>query len=231
MSDSDAARAAAVAKALEMVEPGTTIGLGSGRAVFALAAAIGKKWPDGAPIQAVAASTSTSAHAKGAKIPLVKLEDVDHLDCAFDGSDEVDPDLNLTKGGGAAMLREKLIAAASRHVVIMVEDFKLVDRLGQKTNLPVEIVPFGWQTTLWRLESLSPEADLRIDDDGEPIKTDEGNFIIDIAIPAQASLRTFANDVKLTLGVVEHGLFFQRANEVIVGYGDGSTKILTRKSD
>ncbi len=230
MSDEDAARAAAVSAALEMIEPGTTIGLGSGRAVFALTDAIGARWSGEASIRAVVASTKTFEHARDSGIQVVDLAEVDHLDNAFDGADEVDPDLNLIKGNGAAMLREKLIVAASRHVVIMVEEQKQVEHLGRRTRLPVEIIPFGWQTTLWRLESLTNEAALR-KQDGLPVRTDEGNFIIDIAIPQQQELRTFATDVKLTLGVVDHGLFLNRVSEVIVGHGDGSITVVTRRTD
>ena len=227
---SDTARAAVVAEALEMIEPDTTIGLGSGRAVFALVDAIGKRWPNGAPLRAVAASNATSDLITKAGIELVDLSDVNHLDVAFDGADEVDPQLNLIKGGGAAHLREKLVIAVARRVVIMVESHKLVDRLGESRSLPVEIVRFGWQTTVHRLEGLSPEVTLRVKDN-EPVVTDGGNYIADIVIPQQSELRRFANDVKLTLGVVEHGVFYQRASEVIVGYEDGNTKRLTRHTD
>ncbi|HEV2918690.1 MAG TPA: ribose-5-phosphate isomerase A, partial [Actinomycetota bacterium] len=136
----DPARAAAVAAARRRIEPGMTVGLGSGRAVFALIDVLGATWDPPAPLRAVAASSRTEARARAAGIDLVDLDGGRVLDLAVDGADEVDPALRLLKGGGGALLREKLVLAAARHVVIVAEAPKLVDRLGATRALPVEVV-------------------------------------------------------------------------------------------
>jgi ribose 5-phosphate isomerase A len=175
----------------------------------------------------VVASSRTEARARAAGIELVSLDDDLTLDLAVDGADEVDPDLALLKGGGGALLREKLVLAAARHVVIVAEAPKLVDRLGTTRALPVEVVRFAWPTTRRRLLDLLPTATLRRTTDGTPVVTDEGHHLLDCEIPP-GDLTTLAAAVKSTLGVVEHGLFPNQADEVLVGQPNGEVQVLRR---
>jgi ribose 5-phosphate isomerase A len=223
----DPERAAAVAAARQRVEPGMTIGLGSGRAVFALVDLLAAGGPEPGRLRAVVASSRTEARARAAGIELVSLDDDLTLDLAVDGADEVDPDLALLKGGGGALLREKLVLAAARSVVIVAEAPKLVDRLGTTRALPVEIVRFAWPTTRRRLLDLLPTATLRRTPDGAPVVTDEGHHLLDCQLPA-GDLAALAAAVKSTLGVVEHGLFPDQADEVLLGQPDGTVRVLHR---
>jgi ribose 5-phosphate isomerase A len=222
----DPARRAAVTAARELIEPGMTIGLGSGRAVFALVALVGATWSGPQPLRAVAASARTEARARAAGIELVALDGDLTLDLAVDGADEVDPRLALLKGGGGALLREKLVLAAARSALIVAEAPKLVDRLGATRPLPVEVVRFAWPTTRRRLLDLVPEATLRHTGTGVPFVTDEGHLLLDCAIP-DGDLPTLAAAVKSTLGVVEHGLFPDTADRVLLGQPDGSVRVLS----
>lgn len=227
MSSSDTARSAAVHLAVHSIEAGTTISLGSGRAVFALVDAIAERWPGGAPIRATVASALTAARAERAGIPIVDLTGTVQIRTAYDGADEVDDQLRLIKGGGAALLREKLLLAAADHVVILAEAPKRVERLGQTRTLPVEVVRYGWQTTAERVEALTGSSTLRCQDDGTPVVTDEGHFLLDVPVP-QGDIEAIASTLKGTLGVVEHGLFLHEADEVLIGNDDGGVTTLRR---
>ncbi|HZA82849.1 MAG TPA: ribose-5-phosphate isomerase RpiA [Actinomycetes bacterium] len=223
----DSARAAAVVAARRLIEPGMTVGLGSGRAVFALIDVLAATWASPTPVRAVVASSRTEARARAAGIDLVGLDGDRVLDLAVDGADEVDPALRLLKGGGGALLREKLILAGARRVVILAEAPKLVDRLGATRALPVEVVRFAWPTTRRRLLGLVPEATLRRGPDGGPVVTDEGHHLLDCAVP-DGDLEELAVAVKATLGVVEHGLFVDQADQVLLGRPDGTVRELSR---
>ena len=223
----DPARTAAVAAVRERIEPGMTIGLGSGRAVFALVDLLATSWAGRRPLRAVVASSRTAARARAAGIELVGLDSDRALDLAVDGADEIDPALHLLKGGGGALLREKLVIAAARQVVIVAESPKLVPRLGTTKALPVEVVRFAWPTTRARLLGLLPTATLRQAPDGTPVVTDEGHHLLDCTLPA-TDLPALAAALKSTLGVVEHGLFPDQADEVLLGQPDGGVQVLRR---
>jgi ribose 5-phosphate isomerase A len=223
----DPARAAAVAAARTRVQPGMTIGLGSGRAVFALVEALASKWRGPSGLRAVVASSATEARARAAGIDLVELDGQLTLDLAIDGADEVDRDLGLIKGGGGALLREKLVMAAARRVLVVAEAAKFVERLGTVHPLPVEVVRFAWPSTRQRLLELVPAAVLRVAADGAPVVTDEGHHLLDCAVP-DGDLVALGAAVKATLGVVEHGLFLGMADEVLLGRSDGSVRVLRR---
>jgi ribose 5-phosphate isomerase A len=223
----DPARAAAVAVARPRIEPGMTIGLGSGRAVFALIDLVGATWSSPRPLRAVAASARTEARARAAGIELVGLDADRPLDLAVDGADEVDPALHLLKGGGGALLREKLVLAAARHVLIVAEAPKLVERLGTTKVLPVEVVRFAWPSTRHRLLDLVPSATLRRAPDGSPVVTDEGHHLLDCTLP-EGDLGSLADALKATLGVVDHGLFLDHADEVLLGDPEGKVRVLAR---
>ena len=226
-ADDPAARAAAVAAASTRIEPGMTIGLGSGRAVTALVEVLGTHWRGSGrpPLRVAVASSGTDAHARAAGLEVVPLDDL-ALDLVVDGADEIDPQLNLIKGGGAALLREKLLAAAGRQVLIIAEYEKYVRRLGTGSPLPVEVVPFAWPMTQRRLLSLVPEATPRLLGDGTLLRSDEGHYVLDCRLPADADLTDLAAAVKGTLGVVEHGLFLDQVDEVLLGHADGRVEVL-----
>jgi ribose 5-phosphate isomerase A len=158
---------------------------------------------------------------------VVELDGELTLDLMIDGADEVDRGLGLIKGGGSALLREKLVMAAARRVVIVAEAAKFVERLGTIHPLPVEVVRFAWAATRRRLLGLVPSAVLRVGADGAPVVTDEGHYLIDCAVP-DGDLVALGAAVKATLGVVDHGLFLGMADEVLLGREDGSVRVLRR---
>ena len=219
------ARGAAATAALELVSPGMTVGLGSGRALWAVVEGIGRRWPEGPPIRAVAASERTAELARVAGIELTELDGELELDLALDGADEVDAHLGLLKGGGGALLREKIVARAARRFVVMAEERKRVERLGRAFRLPVEIVPFGWRDTRTRVLGLVEDALLR-EGAGDPYVSDEGHWILDCRLHEAGDLRELAADLERIVGVVEHGLFLDMADAVLLGRDDGGVSEL-----
>jgi ribose 5-phosphate isomerase A len=217
-------REAAAAAAVALVEPGMTIGLGSGRALWAVA----ERLPAGT--RAVVASERTRGIALGAGIDVVELDGSFELDLALDGADEVGPGLGLIKGGGGALLREKIVIAAARRFVVVAEAAKKVDRLGQGFRLPVEVVRFGWRDTRRRLVPWLPDAELRSHEGeaDEPYVTDEGHFILDCVIPPDAEPATLADELVRIPGVVDHGLFLDMADLALLGTEDGTVERLER---
>ena len=228
MSATDAAREAAAAAALERIDEGMTIGLGSGRAVWRLMELAGERWPGGPPLRAAFASDRTAELGARLGIEAVELGADTRLDVAIDGADEVDPDLGLVKGGGAALLREKLVVCSAARFVVVAEERKRVERLGQEFRLPVEVVRFAWPATRARVLELVPEAELRTADGGEPVVTDEGHHLLDCRLPAEGDVGELARALKATVGVVEHGLFLGMADEVLLGRPDGGLEVLRR---
>lgn len=214
-----------------MVKSGMILGLGSGTTSTLMVQAVGRKLREGAlkNVAGVPSSSGIAAVAREAGVPLTTLEEHPVLDLNLDGADEVDGTLGLVKGLGGALLWEKIVATASRQVVIMVDESKLVSRLGTKAPLPVEVVPFGWKTHLTFVASLGGAPTLRTEQDGRPFVTDEGNYILHcrfeggIANPAAVEARLLAR-----AGVVGTGLFLGVAHQVIVGKADG-VEVLTRK--
>jgi ribose 5-phosphate isomerase A len=199
-----------------------TIGLGSGRAVWATIARL----PAGT--RAVVASERTREVASEAGIEILELDGTFELDLAIDGADEIDPALGLIKGGGGALLREKIVISAARRFVVVAEASKKVSRLGEGFRLPVEVVRFGWKDTRRRLAPLLPDAELRLADAGEPYLTDESHHILDAPIPAGADLPNLAIALSLIPGVVEHGLFLDMADLALLGTEDGGVERLER---
>jgi ribose 5-phosphate isomerase A len=221
-----AARAAAAAAAVELVEPGMTIGLGSGRAlwkVLELLAATGQ------PVRTAVASSRTDELARAAGFEVVEHDGRVVLDLALDGADEVDPELRLIKGGGGAMLREKIVISAARRFVVVAEAPKRVERLGEHFRLPVEVARFGWRDTRRRLAELLPDSKQRLREDGEAYVTDEGHLILDCALPADADLDALDGEIKQVPGVVEHGLFIGMAERALLGREDGTVDVLEKR--
>jgi ribose 5-phosphate isomerase A len=221
------ARTAAAAAAVELVEPGMTIGLGSGRALWKVVELLAAS---GQPVRASVASSRTQELARKAGFELVELDGTVELDLALDGADEVDPQLRLIKGGGGALLREKIVISAARRFVVVAEAKKRVSRLGETFRLPVEVVRFGWRDTERRLAALLPDAELRLRDDAQEYVTDEGHLILDCVIPADADIDALGAAVKQVPGVVEHGLFIGMAERALLGRDDGSVEVLVAGS-
>jgi ribose 5-phosphate isomerase A len=219
----DELKRAAADKALELVQEGTLLGLGSGSTMRYFTAGLGKLVAGGLKVRAVPTSRSTAELAATLGIPIV-TELVGQIDLAVDGADEVDPGLNLIKGRGGALSREKIVAAAAKRFVVVVDESKLVRELGQGV-LPVEVLPFLWRTTAERIASLGMSLVLR---GGEevPFVTDNGNLILDLTVdggikdPAGLGV-----ELKKLTGVVEHGLFVGMTDTVIVAGPDGAKAI------
>jgi ribose 5-phosphate isomerase A len=216
------ARAAAAAAAAELVEPGMTIGLGSGRAVWAVLDLLRDRG-----IRAASASARTEELLRDAGIEVVEPDGSVRLEVAIDGADEVDPELGLIKGGGAALLREKLLVEAAERFVVVAEGSKKVDRLGQTRGLPVEVVRFAWGDTRRRMLELVPGAELRRGDRGDPVVTDEGHYLLDCELPSSGDLAELGRAIKGTVGVVEHGLFIGMTSLALLGNDDGSVERLS----
>jgi ribose 5-phosphate isomerase A len=221
----DPAREAAARAAVERLEEGMTIGLGSGRAVWRAIELIGERWGGRPPMRAAFASDATRDRAAAAGIEAVELDGTVRLDVAIDGADEVGPGLGLIKGGGAALLREKIVVLAAERFVVVAEARKRVERLGQTFKLPVEVVRFAWPGTRERVLEHVPTADLRLDA-GEPKLTDEGHYLLDCELPAEGDLDALGAALKATVGVVEHGLFLGLANEALLGTPEGHVEVL-----
>lgn len=213
-------KAVAGARAAEAVSPGMMVGLGTGSTVAFFLDALGRRVRNGELPGMIGAPTSlaTERIATDLGIPLATLEALGSLDLTVDGADEVDPDLNLIKGLGGALLREKMVAQATEHVLIIADERKVVDRLGTRSPLPVEVIPFAWESHLPFLRDLGAEVELRREEDGEVFYTDNGNHILHCAFPdgivdPEALEFTLAHRA----GIVESGLFLGIAREVLVG--------------
>ncbi|HVD55357.1 MAG TPA: ribose-5-phosphate isomerase RpiA [Thermoleophilaceae bacterium] len=227
----DTARAAAAAAAADLVEPGMTVGLGSGRAVWKLVELLGARVRAGGDLaagalRAASASSQTERLAASLGIELIELDGNVELDLALDGADEVDPQLRLIKGGGGALLREKIVISAARRFVVVAETPKKVERLGEHFRLPVEVVRFAWRDTRRRVTAVLPDAVQRLGEDGEAYVTDEGHFILDCALPAAVDLDALGPRLKQIPGVVEHGLFIGLAERALLGRPDGGVELL-----
>jgi ribose 5-phosphate isomerase A len=222
----DPAREAAARAAAERVEAGMTLGLGSGRAVWRTIELIAERWPDGPPLRSAFASDRTAALAAEHGIEAVELDGATRLDLAIDGADEIGPGLALVKGGGAALLREKIVVEAAERFVVVAEERKRVARLGETFRLPVEVVRFGWQDTRGRVLGVLPGAELRTDDSGAPVVTDEGHHLLDCEIGPGADPGELGPALKAITGVVEHGLFVGLADEALLGRDDGSLEVV-----
>ncbi len=172
-------------------------------------------------IVAIPCSRETEELAERLSIPLSTLEQHPAIDLTIDGADEVDPRLNLIKGGGGALLREKIVAEASRREIIIVDAGKMSPVLGHKRTVPVEVIPFGWRSQAEYLEGLGGRVTLRRQDHGSPFITEQGNVILDCAFGPVVDPAELAERIKLKTGVVEHGLFVGLATDVIVSGPDG----------
>ena len=210
--------------AVDMVQSGMILGLGHGSTTRHAVDILGERVQSGALQDIVGVPTSeyTMAQARSLGIPLATLVEQPVLDLAIDGADEVDPDLNLIKGLGGALLREKVVESAARRFVVIVDESKLVKRLGTHGPLPVEVTQFVWEAHRRWLESLGCRAELRREADGEPFVTDNGNYIIHCTFPEGISDSLALGRTLIEHpGILEHGLFLSMATEAVVAGEDG----------
>jgi ribose 5-phosphate isomerase A len=216
----------AAEKAAEAVADGMVLGLGTGSTAALAVEAIGRRVQQGLRVVAIPTSEATAAQSRRLGIPLVDFAAHATVDLTIDGADAVGRTrLDLIKGLGGALLREKIVAAASKRMIVIVDESKLAGAFGTRCPVPVETVQFGWQSTQRRLDALGCETRLRRRADGEPLITDGGNYVLDCAFGAIADPAALEARLKQLVGVVESGLFIGLATEVIVA-GAGGIEVL-----
>jgi len=226
--NSDALKQQAGEYAADFVESGMIVGLGSGSTAIFATRRIARALQRGelVNIRGVPTSLATEAAANELGIPLTTLARHPRVDITIDGADEVDPDFNLIKGGGGAHLREKIVAQATERLVIVADDSKLVEQLGTAWAIPVEVIPFGWESQAAYLASLGAAPTLRMDGDA-PFTTDGGNLILDADFGPIADPAALARQFESRAGIVEHGLFIGMARDVVVA-GAGGVRHLVK---
>lgn len=231
LSPIDKAKFVAARRAVDYVESGMRVGLGTGSTAAWMVKCLGEMVRnDGLQITGVATSTRTAELARQVGIKIVTLDEAKWLDVTIDGADEYDSNLNLIKGGGGALLQEKIVATASDQMIVIADLSKQVDTLGA-FPLPVEVIPFGWRTTkalveetLVNLDVLGRTASLRMNAD-KPFRTDEGNFILDLHLKRIGNPRQLSLVINQLPGIVENGLFLDICDVVVIGNGDGSVEV------
>lgn len=215
----DQAKQRAAERAIEQVRDGQVIGLGTGSTAKFAIEGLARRVREGLSIRGVPTSIATERMATQLGISLVPLNDAGTIDATFDGADEVDPDFNMIKGGGGALTREKLVALASKKRVILVDESKLVSRLGESRLLPVEVLPFAWTLSARLLSEMGCVPSLR-EEAGKPFLTDNGNHILDCAFGAIEDAPALEKRIKLLPGVIECGLFIGIADTLVIGFDD-----------
>ena len=208
----------AAERAVEFVEDGMTLGLGTGSTTFFAIEAIGSLVKKGYDLQGVPTSVASEQQARKCGIPLTTLDDVDGIDLTIDGADEVDGDLNLIKGLGGALLREKIVAYASKQEIIIVDEAKMVQTLGTKSPLPIEVTRFGHVLTARNIRSLGCVPELKGGND--PFITDNGNYVYNCRFEGIDNPHALDRQLKSIPGVVETGLFLGLATKAVVAYPD-----------
>lgn len=224
MTDPEQRKREAAARAVELVQDGMVVGLGTGSTASYVVEALAERRRVGALQRVVGVPTSraTERQARALGLPLTTLDEEPHVDLTLDGADEIDPALNLIKGLGGALLWEKIVAVASERLVIVADDRKLVDRLGQRAPLPVEVVPFGWRTHLDFLGLLGAAVRLRTARDGMAVVTDGGHYLLECRFAEGIrSPERLERELSGRVGVVESGLFLGMAETAVVAGADG----------
>ena len=235
LSPSDMAKDAAARAAVALVQDGMRLGLGPGSTAVFMAQRLAQRVrAEGLRLRCAATSRATCELAEHLGMKIEELDEIGWLDLTLDGADEIDPDLNLIKGGGGAHLREKIVAAASDRMVVIADPQKVVETLGA-FHLPVEVVPFGLETTRVHIQRLLDSQDLSQrpmllrQRDGAVMRTDEGNVILDLSLDLIHDPATLAAGLAAIPGVVEHGLFLGLCDTALIGSPDGSVIELTRE--
>lgn len=215
-------------QAAELVQSGMTIGLGTGTTIEWLIKALGKKISSGLEIRAVSTSRASSELAQEYNIQLIELNDAAKIQLAIDGADEIDPQLQLIKGGGGALFQEKMVAAAAEEFIVIADHTKLVKELGAYP-LPVEVMIINWKQVERQLTKLFQHPlKLRMQKDGAPFVTDHGNYIIDISFETIPNPDTINQALHNIPGIIETGLFIGMARKALIGYPDGQTEWIER---
>lgn len=219
---------AAARYAAGLVEEGMVLGLGTGSTATLFVRALGQRVRGGLHVVGVPTSEATAQLARAEGIALATLEEYPRLDLDVDGADAIDPALNLLKGLGGALLREKIVAASSSRFAVIADESKLVRSLSRMPTVPVEVVPFGWSRTRASLEQLGAAVTRRPQHDAPatPFVTDGSHFILDCRFPALPDPGATAALIKGVTGVVDHGLFIGMATEAVVGAPDGSVRVM-----
>jgi ribose 5-phosphate isomerase A len=207
-------------RAVEYVKDGMVVGLGTGSTVYFTIKRLGMMVAEGFDIIGIPTSIQTEKIARGSGIRLSNLQEHPEIDVTIDGADEVDPNLDLIKGMGGALLREKIVASASKMQIIVVDPSKMVDILGTKSPLPVEVSPYGWKNCLERLKKFGCDAQLRMKQD-MVYKSDNNNYIVDCTFERIEDPRTLESEINNIPGVLENGLFLGITDMVILGTEDG----------
>ncbi|MEO9863668.1 MAG: ribose-5-phosphate isomerase RpiA [Yoonia sp.] len=231
LSPIDKAKFVAAKRAAQFVQSGMKVGLGTGSTAAWLVQCLGERVRDeGLAIKGIPTSSRTAQLARDVGIDVISLDEAQTLDLTIDGADEYDGKLNLIKGGGGALLQEKIVATASERMVVIADASKRVETLGA-FPLPVEVIPFGWQTTkalieetLIGLDVLGRTTSLRMNGDA-PFHTDEGNHILDLHLNRIGDPRQLSMIINQIPGVVENGLFLDICDAIVVGYGDGRVEV------
>ncbi len=221
---------AAAEAAAKLVETGMVVGLGTGSTAAFVVSELGRRVAqEGLRIVGIPTSERTAEHARSLKIPLATLAEHTEIDLTIDGADEVERGtLYLIKGHGGALLREKIVAAASKRMAVVADETKLVEHLGTHFSVPVEVVPFGWQATERKLRQLGANPTLRLGADKKPYVTDGGHYIVDCAYGPMQAPKEVAHRLDHVVGTVEHGLFLGFASQVFVGGQRGVTVLMPK---
>lgn len=228
MSDRDINKREAAEAAVALVQDGMAIGLGTGSTAYFAIEALIRRVREGLRIVAIPTSEKSATQARNGGIPLTTFADHPRLDLTIDGADEIElGTLNLIKGLGGALLREKIVAAASERLIIVADEPKLVNQLGATAPVPVEVVPFGWETTTARLRRLGTQPALRQDPSGQPFHTDGGNLILDCRFGSIADPAALDQSIGQTIGVVETGLFTGMAQMALVADATGIRRLVS----
>jgi len=228
-ADLDSFKKAAALKAVEFVRDGMIVGLGTGSTAKHMVIALGEKVRAGMTLRGVPTSQETAALARQSGIPLIDAENRWEIDVAIDGADQVDPAFNLIKGGGGALLKEKIVAASAKQFIVLVDHSKQVPVLGGSFPLPIEVIPFGWGSTAREIQHLTKSPVVLRERNGAPFKTEAGNLIVDVhlaRIEQPANLEIALNQIP---GIVETGLFVGRTDILIVGKASGTETFRANK--
>lgn len=217
----DSLKKAAALKAVEFVRDGMVVGLGTGSTAHHMVLALGEKVRAGMRLSGVPTSRETAALARQQGIVLIDADNAWVIDVAIDGADQVDPGFNLIKGGGGALLKEKIVAASAKQFIVVVDHTKRVSVLGGSFPLPVEVIPFGWGSTAREIEALTQSRVALRERNGAPFTTEAGNMIVDVHLPRIDQPRNLEIALNQIPGIVETGLFVGRTDLLIVGTENG----------
>ncbi len=207
-------------KSTEYIKDGMILGLGTGSTAYYMIKKVGELIKNGIKIKAVATSKSTESLARELKIPLLSIDEVDRIDLAIDGVDEIDNEFNAIKGGGGALFREKIVASLANEVIWIMDESKLVDGIGE-FPLPVEILPYGYKHVIKELQDYSLNPKIRMKEE-EIFVTDSGNYIVDLHIGKPMNINDVYNKVNKITGVLETGLFINMCDRIIIGTSSGA---------